>query len=97
MLEPGTGHVSNRSECAGPFCKRIKNLCAGKCKEVLLSVASARDQNFAVRQQGHLMTATPLVHVARRCEQACSRIINFGCITGDLGVESTAHEHPAIR
>ncbi len=98
MLEPRTVHVSNRSERAGPLiCKRIKNLCAGKCEEVLLSVASAGDQNFAVRQQGHLVTATPLVHIACRGEQACSRIIDFGRVAGDLGVEPTAYEHPAIR
>jgi len=79
-----------------PFAKGSKISALASAKKFLLSVASARDQNFAVRQQGHLMTATPLVHVARRCEQACSRIINFGCIAGDLGIESGYRNvHPA--
>src|SRR3989442_4316840 len=98
MYMAGTIHVSDRCECSDALIgEGVKNLSAGKCEEVLLSVASASDQNLAVRQQGHLVTATPLVHIARWGEQACGRIVDFGRVAPHESIEPTGHEHPAIR
>src|ERR1700730_2226112 len=94
----GTIHVPDRCEYSYALIREgVKNLCAGKSEKVLLSIAAAGDQNFAIRQQLHAVPATPLVHIPRWGEQACSRIIDFGRVAPHENIESTAHEHPAIR
>src|SRR5258708_26100916 len=95
MHMAGTIHVSDRCECSDALIgEGVKNLCAGKCDEVLLSVASAGDQNFAIRQQRHRVTSTPLVHIARGSEETFSRVLDFGGVAPPGSPAPPRRDHP---